>query len=191
MKNHESKYFYTASLMNDALLILLEKKEYDYITIKDICEKAGVNRSTFYLHYQNIDDLLVETIENAEKKLLAKYDNYQSFKIDKNTKKEDLFMFTKEYVLPYLDFLKENKRIYILANKKKNLLRVDQTTSKLYTNFLSKVLEKFEVPENERKYIISFFMSGIHAIINTWLKNDCKDSEEFIADLIYRYTKKD
>ena len=57
MNKSESKYFYTARLMNESLLILLEKKDIDYITVKEICEKAGVNRSTFYLHYDNIDDL--------------------------------------------------------------------------------------------------------------------------------------
>ena len=51
MKNSESKYYTTALLMDEALLFLLEKKDYEFITIKEICEKAGVNRSTFYLHY--------------------------------------------------------------------------------------------------------------------------------------------
>ena len=41
--------------MNEALLILLEKKNYEYITVKEICEKAGVNRSTFYLHYETME----------------------------------------------------------------------------------------------------------------------------------------
>ena len=50
MNKSESKYYNTALLMDEALLILLEKKEYDFITVKEICEKAGVNRSTFYLH---------------------------------------------------------------------------------------------------------------------------------------------
>ena len=48
--------------MDEAFLILLEKKDYDYITIKEICEKAGVNRSTFYLHYETLDDLLKESL---------------------------------------------------------------------------------------------------------------------------------
>ena len=52
MNKSESKYYNTALLMDEALLLLLEKKDYDYITIKEICEKAGVNRSTFYLHYE-------------------------------------------------------------------------------------------------------------------------------------------
>ena len=65
LNKSESKYYNTASLMDEALILLLEKKEYSFITVKEICEKAGVNRSTFYLHYETIDDLLSECIEYA------------------------------------------------------------------------------------------------------------------------------
>ena len=37
---------------------LLNIKDFEYITVKDICLKAKVNRSTFYLHYLNVNDLL-------------------------------------------------------------------------------------------------------------------------------------
>lgn len=47
MNKSQSKYFNTACLMDEALLSLLQKKDYTYITVKEICEKAGVNRSTF------------------------------------------------------------------------------------------------------------------------------------------------
>ena len=73
MNKAESKYFNTAKLMNTALLLLLEKKEIDNITVKEICEKAGVNRSTFYLHYETIDDLLLETIENLNKEFKTRF----------------------------------------------------------------------------------------------------------------------
>ena len=63
MNKNESKYFNTALKMNDALISLLASKDFEYITIKDICEKAGVNRSTFYLHYSNTSDLLEEVID--------------------------------------------------------------------------------------------------------------------------------
>ena len=62
LNKHESKYFNTARCMNEALIHLLETKEYEYITIKEICEKAGVNRSTFYLHYVSMNDLLNASI---------------------------------------------------------------------------------------------------------------------------------
>ena len=63
MNKNESKYFNTAVKMDKALIELLEKKDFEYITIKEICEKAGVNRSTFYLHYENTVDLLREATQ--------------------------------------------------------------------------------------------------------------------------------
>ncbi len=63
MNKSESKYFHTALRMNEALISLLEKKDLEFITVKEICETAGVNRSTFYLHYETISDLMNETVE--------------------------------------------------------------------------------------------------------------------------------
>lgn len=63
MNKNESKYFNTAVKMDKALVALLEKKDFEYITIKEICALAGVNRSTFYLHYENVYDLLEETTQ--------------------------------------------------------------------------------------------------------------------------------
>lgn len=63
MNKSESKYFNTAMKMDKAFLELLEKKDFEYITVKEICEKAEVNRSTFYLHYETIGDLLDESVQ--------------------------------------------------------------------------------------------------------------------------------
>ena len=41
MKNYESKYFNTATKMDLALISLLKKKPFDYITVSEICEEAG------------------------------------------------------------------------------------------------------------------------------------------------------
>ena len=62
MNKSESKYFNTAVRMDEAFLALLEKKDFAYITVKEVCEKAGVNRSTFYLHYETVSDLLSESV---------------------------------------------------------------------------------------------------------------------------------
>ena len=70
MRKNESKYFYTAQLMNQALISLLEKKDIDFITVTEVTKKAGVNRATFYLHYDNMCELLEETIENLNKKFM-------------------------------------------------------------------------------------------------------------------------
>ena len=56
MNKSESKYFNTAVKMDTALMSLLKKKPFEYITVRELCETAGVNRSTFYLHYENMGD---------------------------------------------------------------------------------------------------------------------------------------
>ena len=66
MNKSESKYFNTALAMDNALIALLEVKDLEYITVKEICEKAGVNRSTFYLHYETIADLVNEATGLSE-----------------------------------------------------------------------------------------------------------------------------
>lgn len=117
MNKAESKYFNTARLMDEALLILLEKKDIEYITIKEICNKAGVNRSTFYLHYENIYDLLAETIEMLNKNFMLSFDNNTIVSKIKDANLSDLILITPEYLRPYLLFVKENKRAFKLINK--------------------------------------------------------------------------
>ncbi len=75
MTRAESKYFHTAQKMDEAFLSLLGKKDFDYITVKEICETAGVNRSTFYLHYQTINDLLSESVKLMNEQFLRYFEN--------------------------------------------------------------------------------------------------------------------
>lgn len=50
----------TRALLMDALMELIPEKGYEAITVKDIAERATLNRATFYLHYRNKDDLLYQ-----------------------------------------------------------------------------------------------------------------------------------
>ena len=119
MNKNESKYFNTAIKMDEALITLLEKKDFEYITIKEICNVAGVNRSTFYLHYENTSDLLKETTRYIIDKHLTYY------KIDKEhislqfdtCKREELLFITDEYLTPYLTFIKDNQRLFKVSVK--------------------------------------------------------------------------
>lgn len=102
MNKQESKYQYTASLMDEALLLLLEQKEYDAITVKEVCQKAGVNRSTFYLHYETMNDLLEETVALINDRFKA---SLASVPTDDPTK---VVLTSEQYLRPYLSFIKEN-----------------------------------------------------------------------------------
>ena len=187
LNKSESKYYNTACLMNEALILLLEKKEYSFITIKEICEKAGVNRSTFYLHYNTIDDLLSETIEYVGRQIHKKFNNKV---LDKqtieNSKLEDLFLVTPEYLLPYLEFLRENKAIYKIAYSQPNVLKEQYIVSHLFKNIFEPILDRFLVPRKEQKYMVSFYLNGISAVMIEWIKNDCKVETQTILNILMK-----
>ena len=179
MNKSESKYYNTALLMDEALLLLLEQKEYEFITVKEICAKAGVNRSTFYLHYQSIDELLFETIEMINKKFNSSFNNKKLN--PQNLKKEELFLIEDSYLIPYLHFIKENKKVYKLIHTNPFLFRKQQAFDKLYDELFSVILDKYGVKEDEKEYIFAFFSFGLVAVIQKWIENDCKDDIEKMA----------
>ena len=184
-KESTSKYYNTACLMDEALILLLEKKDYAFITVKEICEKAGVNRSTFYLHYETIDDLLRECIEYVGNKIQMKFDNKIINKQTiKSSKLSDLLLISPEYLLPYLEFLKENKAIYKIAYSQPNVLKEKYVVNHLYKNIFEPILDKFSVPKNEQKYMISYYLSGMGAVMIEWIKNDCKEDIQIIIDIL-------
>ena len=187
LNKSESKYYNTACLMNEALLLLLEKKDYSFITVKEICEKAGVNRSTFYLHYETMNDLLSETIEYVGKKIHKKFNNKVLDKQTiKNSKLEDLFLVTPEYLLPYLEFLKENKVIYKIAYSQPNVLKEQYIVSHLFKNIFEPILDRFLVPKEEQRYMMSFYLNGMSAVMIEWIRNDCKEENQTILNILIK-----
>ncbi len=56
---------YTRMVIKDALLELLEEKEYMNITVADLCRAAELSRGTFYLHYSNISQVMEETLDDV------------------------------------------------------------------------------------------------------------------------------
>ena len=187
LNKSESKYYNTACLMDEALILLLEKKEYSFITVKEICEKAGVNRSTFYLHYETIDDLLSECIEYVGNKINKKFSNKVINKqVIKDSKLEDLLLITPEYLLPYLEFLKENKAIYKIAYSQPNVFKEQYVVNHLHKNIFEPILNRFLVPKNEQKYIMSFYLSGMGALMIEWIKNDCKEDIQTIINILMK-----
>ena len=113
MNKSESKYLNTARLMDQALLLLLEKKKFEYITVKEVCEKAGVNRSTFYLHYENLGDLLLESIDYITAQMWKQFDSQTAIRKSDITTipVEQLKLFTPQYLTPFLNFVKDNKKV--------------------------------------------------------------------------------
>lgn len=106
----------TKKILFNSLLNLMKIKNFEKIKISDICEESLVNRSTFYAHYDDKYELLIDLFEERKLSLLKV--------LEDNENKA----FSKEYLMELLsiliDHIEENKEIYsaILANNRNGIL---------------------------------------------------------------------
>lgn len=186
MNKAESKYFSTAVKMDEAFLSLIEKKDFSYITIKEICERAGVNRSTFYLHYESLADLLEESTQYIIDQFVEfmPHDTSEFLEKMQDRPLEELYLITPEYLSPYLTYVKKHRRLFLATIQYASVLGMDHAYAQLSKHVFYPILNRYQVPLKEQKYIMSFFIHGIMAIINEWLKEDCKESVDNIVSLI-------
>lgn len=188
MNKNGSKYFNTAILFDEALISLLEKKDIDYITIKEICDKAGLNRSTFYLHYESINDLVEETTNYINKKFTDYFNENERDFIDKinSSSSENLKLIEEKYLTPYLSFIKENRSLFKASFNNPISMNAFEKYNNLKKHIIIPILEKFNVPEKEHEYIITFYINEIMAMIKEWIRTDCKDSISDIENIIIK-----
>lgn len=193
MNKHESKYFSTAFLMDEALINLLEKKDINYITIKEICKNAGVNRSTFCLHYESIYELLEETIEYTNKKFISYFNKETKdfIKEIETTSLQELNLIQEQYLKPYLTFIKENKNIFKASLTSPNTTRSIEKYKSLEEHILIPIIKRYNIKDKEINYILSFYLQGIIAIIKEWISDNCNESTEFIEQIIIKCVNKE
>ena len=191
MNKSESKYFATAVRMDEAFLTLLERKDFAYITVKELCETAGVNRSTFYLHYETMADLLTESVNHMNEQFLAymKKDSEAFMAKLENCPLDELYLITPEYLNPYLGYIEKHKRLFRTAMEKAVVLRMDKSYNGLFRHVFTPILDRYGVPQKDRSYLIAFYLHGLMAIISEWLKNNCADSVSYIIDMIQQCVK--
>ena len=106
----------TKKILFDSLLKFMKKKNFEKIKISDICEESLINRSTFYAHYEDKYELLIDLFEEQKKVLLKEFEDNENK------------IFSKEYLMELLniliDHIDENRETYsaILANNRNGIL---------------------------------------------------------------------
>ena len=192
LKKSESKYFATAARMDEAFLALLEKKDFAYITVKEICEEAGVNRSTFYLHYETMADLLSESVSHMNEQFLAHMKKDTDAFVTKlwDCPLDELYLITPEYLTPYLDYIEQHKLLFRTATENAAVLGMDKSYERMFRHVFTPILDRYGIPQQDRPYLMAFYIQGLMAIISEWLKNDCTDSVEDVVNVIQRCVKR-
>jgi AcrR family transcriptional regulator len=187
MNKNESKYFKSAEKMQKALISLVNEKDFELITVKEICEVAEVNRSTFYLHYDNTSDLLKEAIEAVYKDFFQRFSSDGSKDIHIEDKSdEDLFLVTPKYLMPYLEFVEDNRKLFLVMYKKNEMMGAEKTYAKWFREIFGPILTRFGVPEEEQSFIMIFYLKGMIGMINEWIARDCAQSKEEMIRIIQK-----
>ena len=169
----------TKKNLRDSLFTLLEEKNINQITVTELTTLADVNRSTFYLYYNDIFDMM----DKIQQEIYAVFvETVVNFKSDFQNIESVV-----EYCSRFLEFCKENYSVcrFITRNDCNNRL-LDQI--KLAVRCIIPDSAVY-YPENDpRNYLTTFALSGFLATILEWMNNGMKIPVDDMARfLIYTY----
>lgn len=187
MNRSESKYSNTAAKMDRALVTLLDDKPFAEISINDICREAGVNRSTFYAHYGNTYELLKEVHANLIGNFLSecKFDETIDINDMRGLGKDEVNFVSPQYLLPYLRYIRKHRHLFRIYHDNAPAFEVDEIDGYLMENLFVPIYAKHGVTDRRLiTYAQKFFLRGIGAIIDEWVRRDCEDDILFICEII-------
>lgn len=162
------RYQTTEEKIKQALFSLLRIRKYNDITIKEICYEAGINRSSFYAHYDDINDLMIKIEQNLSKNILQIFSAKSAW--------------SEEVFEKLFDFLYKNKDFY-----KAYLCNNDQTFMEKndFSNFVKIIANKqSNFDQDEIIYHMAFFAGGLKAMSKSWLQTGCKQTPQQMAKIL-------
>lgn len=160
MKNN-TKSLNTKIMFSASLKKFMEKKSFSKISVSEIVADCGVNRNTFYYHFEDVRDLLKWTLER------------ETFEV---VKKFDLLINYKQAILFVLDYVEKNKHIINCAY---DSIGRDELKRFFYNDFISVTGSLFESAEKAtgkkldpdfKDFLICFYTEAISGVLIGWIK---------------------
>ena len=174
----------TKALLRSTLIDLMQDKPVGRIRVKEICEKAGINRGTFYAHYKDVQDLQ----EQIFAEFLERVGDMIESADDAPGSPESV-----AHLARVLRFIYENRRLVLtLLGENSSISSQDAVQRFMLEKNEQLLLEKkmfgnFPVPEDLRAYLYSFTAAGCVSLLRQWL-TDGAQSADVIAQLIVKLT---
>ena len=163
----------TKNLIYSTLMNLMKEKTFEEIRVSDICNRALINRSTFYAHYEDKYELLVDFINNLKEEFVAK--------LSKNRNNLDTRDYYIELIKVFLDYVEDKKDIYsLIMLKNRNSIMMDILLSVVNDDVIKRVKSdeiNTKIPGN---IIAKFYLGGVINLGVEWLKDDNKYTKEDI-----------
>ena len=168
----------TKKAILDTFFSLLEEKHFSNITIIDICEKALINRGTFYTHFEDKNQLLEKII----------YDMMMNFddEVDRVHGDSDMMVYYNDMFDVSLAFINENKHaLKILITNADTKLMFNQTHAIIKNNIMKKVGRLPSTTEGSLEILAEFFAGGLIQTISWWVETDCQVPAEKIKEELF------
>ena len=165
--NTNRRVAYTKKALREAYIDLMIERPLSGITVTDICARADINRSTFYLHYKDVDALLVE----IESEVLHRIRQHFSCPPCQHS---------KEGLVSFLELMRQTPRIpklfYALAGDQGDP-RFTRRLQKLIFDAFQRGWER-NMPETSpgcKMLIYSYIIPGITTVLAAWVQGDAPD----------------
>ncbi|QGQ97313.1 TetR/AcrR family transcriptional regulator [Paenibacillus psychroresistens] len=178
----DPRVFRTRQLIRDAFIDLLQEVEFEKISVKRITERATINRVTFYLHYQDVPDMLEKMADDMVNEINA---------VLKDVAIQSGIDSDSSRLIKLLEHIAKNSTFYkvVLASKRIPVfterfmkLMIDMITNKIENRDVSSVVWAASVPND---IVIWYSTSAYIGTIISWLRNDMPYTPVFLAKQLF------
>lgn len=163
----------TKRAISASLKKLLCEKKLNKITVQDIADDCGINRQTFYYHFQDIYDLVEWTCIEDTEKVLKENRTYATW---------------QEGFLAVFYLAKEDKTFIENIYRSVSLELLEQYLYRLVYPLLKNVVDEkaknYTVRDENKKYIADFYKYAFVGVLLEWIRNDMRESPESITDRV-------
>ncbi|KFI62004.1 TetR/AcrR family transcriptional regulator [Bifidobacterium cuniculi] len=168
---------YTRSVLQDTMVELLREKSMPHITVSELCSQADVNRSTFYAHYDGLEDLLHDVEGEAIDHVSAAFDDLlsQSDPTDAETA-----------IRRICAYIADNRsHLQVLMSSRADLDFQRRLMGLLYQHDDEIMqLQPASNDPNENRLRLQFAIHGAIGLIQYWLDTGLEASPEQVAQTI-------
>lgn len=152
----------TKKALFEALLQLLQTYNFFDVTVTKLCEKADVNRSTFYAHYTNMDDLFVSHMMQMMEALIAEYQQAHT-QVGKGEQTALTNVF--QHIL-------SNRTFYDVLFSDKLPAKYLALFSHYYMQVPKEIIAQSGKSEMDEELYYTFCISATIGVINHWRKSN-------------------
>ena len=176
-KKVDRRVIKTRRQLKKGLAALMKEKSVNQITVKELVEEVDINRSTFYLHFKDIQDLLREIEENMEAQIKRAIEEHPIVSGNENA-----FYFIED-MFRVLDEEREISKALIGPNGDMGFIhRIERIIKENSRGTLEKM---FPGKKEDLKYFYAYCLSGCLGLVKVWLNEGEEKSPEEMAQMTF------